>query len=96
MALSLRKDPRIQLVSARKTSNSKHPKVNGKKVSPLHDGPVENSHVANYRTALTNFPLALNRKKWTETEKENLGKGIRQQYQEMVLQLSMDQFRRIS
>ncbi|KAJ6759878.1 SNRNA-ACTIVATING PROTEIN COMPLEX SUBUNIT 4 [Salix purpurea] len=92
MALSLRKDPRIQLVSARKTSNSKHPKVNGKKVSPLHDGPVENSHVANYRTALTNFPLALNRKKWTETEKENLGKGIRQQYQEMVLQLSMDQF----
>jgi myb proto-oncogene protein len=27
MALSLRKDPRIQLVSARKTSNSKHPKV---------------------------------------------------------------------
>ncbi|KAG5229816.1 transcription factor [Salix suchowensis] len=92
MALSLRKDPRIQLVSARKTSNSKHPKVNGKKVSPLHDGPVENSHVANYRAALTNFPLALNRKKWTETEKENLGKGIRQQYQEMVLQLSMDQF----
>ncbi|KAJ6411329.1 hypothetical protein OIU84_007984 [Salix udensis] len=55
-ALSLRKDPRIQLVSARKASNSKHPKVNGKKVSPLHDGPVENSHVANYRTALTNFP----------------------------------------
>ncbi|XP_052303603.1 uncharacterized protein LOC7462515 isoform X4 [Populus trichocarpa] len=93
MALSLRKDPRIQLVSARKTSNSKHPKVNGKKVSPLQDGPVENSHVANYRTALTNFPLSLNRKKWTETEKENLGKGIRQQFQEIMLQFSMDQFR---
>nr|WRO64732.1 MYB transcription factor protein [Rosa persica] len=47
-------------------------------------GPAENSHVANYRmTMLTKFP---DRKNWSEVEKENLQKGIRQQFQEMVLQ----------
>lgn len=66
---------------------------NDKKVSAMYSGPVENSHVANYRKALTHFPISLNKKKWTEAEKENLGKGIRQQFQEMVLQFSVDQFR---
>lgn len=59
----------------------------------MHTGPLENSHVANYRMALTNFPLHLSRKKWTEAERENLRKGIRQQFQEMVLQFSVDEFR---
>lgn len=67
--------------------------VNDKKVSAMHTGPLENSHVANYRMALTNFPLHLSRKKWTEAERENLRKGIRQQFQEMVLQFSVDEFR---
>lgn len=56
-------------------------------------GPAENSHVTNYRTALTNFPLSLDRKKWSKEERENLGKGIRQQFQEMVLQMSVDRSR---
>ena len=59
----------------------------------MYYGPAENSHVTNYRMALTTFPLSLDRKKWSKAERENLGKGIRQQFQEMVLQISVDQFR---
>ncbi|XP_038726022.1 uncharacterized protein LOC120017044 isoform X2 [Tripterygium wilfordii] len=85
-ALSQRKDPRFQLISARDS------KVNAKKASATHFGPVENYHVANYRVALTNFPIVLHRNKWTEAEKENLVKGIRQQFQKLVLQISEDLF----
>ena len=59
-------------------------------------GPVENSHVANYRMALTKFPLSLDRKKWSENEKKNLGKGIRQQFQEKMLQIMVDRLRYFS
>jgi len=52
-------------------------------------GPEENSHVANYRMVLERFPLSLDRKKWSKVERENLLKGIKQQFQEMVLQLSL-------
>ncbi|KDP37900.1 hypothetical protein JCGZ_05339 [Jatropha curcas] len=85
-ALAQGKDPRIQLITARRD------KINEQKFSAMHNGPAENSHAANYRAALATFPLTLNRKKWTEVEKENLRKGIRQQFQEMVLQFSVDQF----
>lgn len=56
-------------------------------------GPVENSHVANYRMALTKLPLSLDRKKWSEVERKNLEKGIRQQFQQKALQIMMDQLR---
>lgn len=64
-----------------------------KSLSPMCYGPVENSHVANYRIAITNFPLSLERKKWSKEESENLEKGIRRQFQEMVLLISGDHFR---
>ncbi|KAJ4713492.1 Myb-like protein [Melia azedarach] len=89
-ALSQKKDPRVQLISAQKLRNSKDSEVTDKKPSAMNYGPAENSHVANYRTALEKFPLSLQRKKWSKTESENLGKGIRQQFQEMMLQLSVD------
>ncbi|XP_065852280.1 uncharacterized protein [Euphorbia lathyris] len=92
-ALGQGKHPHVPLISARKTANSGDTEANGKKVSAMCYGPVENSHVANYREALRNFPFLLKEKKWTEAEKENLKKGVRQQFQEMVLQhYSMDQF----
>ena len=56
-------------------------------------GPEENLHVADYRKASTNFPLSLERKKWSKVEKNDLQKGIRQQFQEMVLQSSIDESR---
>ncbi|XVF12614.1 hypothetical protein REPUB_Repub08aG0134200 [Reevesia pubescens] len=88
-ALSMKKDPRIQLISARKSRTAKDPEVNDKKVTADY-GPPENSSVGNYRMALTKFPLTLQRKKWSREEKENLEKGIRQQFQERALQASVD------
>ncbi|WCJ28107.1 myb domain protein 4r1 [Euphorbia peplus] len=84
-ALGQGKHPHVRLISSRKTANSGDLEVNGKKVSPMCYGPVENSHVANYREALGNFPVMLKEKKWTEEEKENLKKGIQKQFQEMVV-----------
>ena len=60
-----------------------------KKASAMCYGPEENSHVANYRMVLERFPLSLDRKKWSNVERESLLKGIKQQFQEMVLQLSL-------
>ncbi|XWS50801.1 hypothetical protein CRYUN_Cryun12cG0119900 [Craigia yunnanensis] len=88
-ALSMKKDPRIQLISARKLRTSKDPEVNDKKVTADY-GPPENSSVSNYRMALTKFPLTLQRKKWSREERENLEKGLRQQFQERALQVSLD------
>ncbi|MED6194868.1 hypothetical protein PIB30_032524 [Stylosanthes scabra] len=48
-------------------------------------GPPENPHVANYKMVLERFPRSLDRKKWSNEEKENLMKGIKQQIQEDML-----------
>ncbi|KAL2321132.1 hypothetical protein Fmac_030101 [Flemingia macrophylla] len=119
-ALSLKKDPRVQLISAKKSTAPKNSKVykvincilvvevgnvglskvlelgNGDcekkhiKVPAMCYGPEENSRVANYRMVLERFPLSLDRKKWSKAEIENLSKGIKQQFQEMVFQVSVD------
>ncbi|KAJ7975198.1 MYB family protein [Quillaja saponaria] len=86
-ALSLKKDPRVQLISAKRLYAS-----NNSKVSAMYYGPEENTHVTNYRMVLERFPLSLDRRKWSKADKENLGKGIRQKFQEMVLQISIDRF----
>ncbi|KAF9591758.1 hypothetical protein IFM89_007088 [Coptis chinensis] len=87
-ALSQKKDARIQLISACKSKK----KVQDKKVSALCLGPVENSHVANYRMVMERFPLSLRRDRWSDAERENLGKGIKQQFQEMLMQKSLEYF----
>ncbi|XP_019436714.1 PREDICTED: uncharacterized protein LOC109343055 isoform X2 [Lupinus angustifolius] len=89
-ALSLKKDPRVQLISAKKPSAPKNSKSRNKKISAMCYGPAENSHVSNYKMVLERFPLSLDRKKWTNSERENLKKGIKQQFQETVLQNSAD------
>ncbi|KAK2422350.1 myb domain protein 3r-4 [Trifolium repens] len=86
-ALSLKKDPRVQLISSKKPVATK--KSKNKKVAMCY-GPDENSHVANYKMVLERFPLSLDRKKWSNKEMENLSKGIKQQFQETVLQISVD------
>ncbi|KAA8542784.1 hypothetical protein F0562_023936 [Nyssa sinensis] len=87
-ALSQKKDARVQLISVvKQKANSK---VNEKKVPAMYYGPAENSHVASYRMALKKFPLSLSREKWSKEEKENLAKGIKQQFQELLLQKSVD------
>ncbi|KAI4347240.1 hypothetical protein L6164_008068 [Bauhinia variegata] len=87
-ALSLKKDPHVQLISAKKS----YSKNNDKRIRAMFYGPAENSHVINYRMVLERFPQSLDRKKWSVAERENLLKGIRQQFQEMVLQISVDRF----
>ncbi|PON35931.1 Octamer-binding transcription factor [Trema orientale] len=89
-ALSQKKDSRVQLISRKKLWPSKDSKVHDKKIPAMYYGPVENSHVANYRMALTKFPLSLDRKNWSENERKNLGKGIQQQFQETMLQIMVD------
>ncbi|KAI3921949.1 hypothetical protein MKX01_005638 [Papaver californicum] len=91
-AVSLRKDPRIQLISLPKFRNSQTTKANSKKAGNISFGPVENSHVAKYRMVMKQFPLYLSRPRWSQTEKENLWKGIKQQFQEMLLQESIEGF----
>ncbi|GKV45267.1 hypothetical protein SLEP1_g52375 [Rubroshorea leprosula] len=82
-ALSLGKDPRIQFISTRKS------KASGKHCY----GPPENPQVPDYRMALTKLPLSLELKKWSKEERENLIKGIKQQFQEKVLYGSVDSWR---
>ncbi|GAU43918.1 hypothetical protein TSUD_88910 [Trifolium subterraneum] len=84
-ALSLKNDPRVQLISSKKSVAT-----NKSKVSAMCYGPDENSHVANYKMVLERFPLSLDRKKWSNKERENLSKGIKQQFQETMLQISVD------
>ncbi|XP_042502214.1 snRNA-activating protein complex subunit 4 isoform X2 [Macadamia integrifolia] len=89
-ALSQKKDVRLQLISVPKLRNSQDIKANCKKVSALSYGPVENSHVQFYRAVLTTlFPLSLHRQPWSQVEKENLAKGIKQQIQEMLFDKSL-------
>lgn len=67
--------------------------VSDKKVSAKYYGPAENAHVANYRMVLREFPFSFKRAKWSDLERQNLEKGIKQQFQEMLLQKSVDMFR---
>ncbi|KAI3780237.1 hypothetical protein L2E82_10208 [Cichorium intybus] len=82
-ALSQKKDPRIQLITVPKL------RINAAKDTDMHainQGPVDNPHVADYRDAMSKYPFALTREPWSNEEKENLLKGIKQQFQEMLMQ----------
>lgn len=56
-------------------------------------GPLENSHVARYKTALENFPLSFQREKWSKGETQHLEKEIVKQFQESLFQRSADVLR---
>lgn len=85
-ALSQKRDARVQLISLPKQRFS----AKGKKLSAIHCGPPENSHVVSFREALTHFAVSLSRKEWSKEESENLAKGVKQQFQEMLLQRSVN------
>lgn len=61
-----------------------------KKLPALHFGPGENSHIFRCRMVLERFPVSLCKQPWSKIEKENLAKGIKQQYQEMLILNSMN------
>lgn len=52
----------------------------------MYYGPPDNAHVPKYKAVLQKFLDSLNRNKWTREEDLNLVKGIKQQFQDMLLQ----------
>ncbi|XP_071691251.1 uncharacterized protein [Rutidosis leptorrhynchoides] len=84
-ALSQKKDARIQLISVPK-QRANASKLKDKSSLPMLQGPAENSQVANYRDAMSRYPFSLNRDPWSKEEKKNLMKGIKQQFQEVLMQ----------
>ncbi|XP_071901779.1 uncharacterized protein [Coffea arabica] len=87
-ALSQKKDARVQLISVPKLSANVQ--LSQKKSSPMQYGPAENSQVANYREALEKFPVSVIRNKWSKEEREKLSNGVKQQFQKVLLQRSVD------
>ncbi|XP_020258265.1 myb-like protein L, partial [Asparagus officinalis] len=86
-----KKDPRVRLISMQKQRTSKAMKgESATKIPALCHGPPENSHVSKYKMVLKRFPLPFKKQHWSVVEKENLAKGLKQQYQEMLLLNSMN------
>ncbi|XP_077243959.1 uncharacterized protein LOC143884331 isoform X2 [Tasmannia lanceolata] len=88
--LSRQNNPYVRLISLPKPRISNVVKVKDMKISGLHFGPNENSHVPSYKMVMVKFPVSLPRRPWSKIERENLTKGIKQQFQEMLLQKSME------
>uniref|UniRef100_A0A453GRT9 Myb-like domain-containing protein n=2 Tax=Aegilops tauschii subsp. strangulata TaxID=200361 RepID=A0A453GRT9_AEGTS len=95
-------DPRVRLISSEKQSaqSAKEQIIrhlqksilflqNKCKMSPLLLGPAENPHIEKYKVVLKQFPISLQKHSWSDTEKDRLAKGIKQQYQEMLIKDSM-------
>ncbi|KAL1554764.1 hypothetical protein AAHA92_15288 [Salvia divinorum] len=83
-SFSQKKDPRVQLISVPKLkANMKH---NENNVPASCKGPPENVHVPNYKEAMSIFSIPFNKEKWSKEERENLLKGVKQQFQEMLVQ----------
>lgn len=87
-ALSQKQDARVQLVSVPK--QRANAKGSEKNVSAMFYGPLENSHVALYKTAMKNFPLSFQREKWSKHDKKELEKKIIEQFQKKMFEKSAD------
>lgn len=66
---------------------------NEKNIPASYKGPPENVHVPIYKKALETFCIPFNKEKWSKEEMSNLVKGVKQQFQEMLLQQSVDLLR---
>lgn len=63
---------------------------NEKNIPASYKGPPENVHVPIYKKALETFYIPFKKQKWSKEEMTNLVKGVKQQFQEMLLQQSVD------
>lgn len=66
---------------------------NEKNIPASYKAPPENVHVPIYKKALKTFCIPFNKEKWSKEEMSNLVKGVKQQFQEMLLQQSVDLLR---
>ncbi|CAI9113501.1 OLC1v1014113C1 [Oldenlandia corymbosa var. corymbosa] len=88
LALSQKKDARAQLISVSRIDPSS--KLNSKKPSPMLYGPAENFQVSKFKETVERSPAFMGRARWSKEESEKLAHGLRQQFQEMLLQRSLD------
>ncbi|XP_076884384.1 uncharacterized protein LOC143533506 [Bidens hawaiensis] len=84
-ALSQKKDARIQLISVPKNKKRNNDSKIKENSQAINQGPAENSHVVHYRDAVSKYPFSLTREPWSKEEKKNLLKGIKQQFQKMLM-----------
>ncbi|KAG6411125.1 hypothetical protein SASPL_129199 [Salvia splendens] len=87
-SFSQKKDPRVRLISVPKLKANLKPNENN--IPASCKGPPENVHVPNYKEAMETFSIPCNKEKWSKEERENLLKGVKQQFQEMLLQQCVD------
>lgn len=66
---------------------------NEKSIHASYKGPSENVHVPIYKKALETFRIPFKKQRWSKEEMSNLVKGVKQQFQEMLLQQSIDLLR---
>ncbi|KAL1804794.1 hypothetical protein ACET3Z_027862 [Daucus carota] len=84
LEVSQKKDALLQLVQG--TKLRVNAKVNEKSPRVMRFAPCENDHVMNYKAMVEKFWESVNRNKWTKQDDVNLVKGIKQQFQDMLLQ----------
>ncbi|XP_057828110.2 uncharacterized protein LOC131039397 isoform X1 [Cryptomeria japonica] len=90
--LSQDTDSTFKLIACPKarSSSSKLKETADTKVTYRCCGPPENEDVAKYNMVQKSFPTTVERKKWSKKERDNLGKGVKQQMQETLVRQSME------
>ncbi|KAK1377587.1 Myb-like protein L [Heracleum sosnowskyi] len=94
LELSQKRDAFLQLIQATKVRVNA--KGNAKSTRVMSYAPKENCHVANYKAMLEKFSDSMNRDKWSKQDDVNLAKGIKQQFQDMLLQKTYQNAERFS
>ncbi|XP_020593302.1 myb-like protein L, partial [Phalaenopsis equestris] len=85
-----KRDPRVRLISSRKQKSSSTVKENSKKSSALYFAPAENFQMSNYKMVTRRFPVSLRKRQWSNTEKDRLLNGVKQQCLEVLFLNSMN------
>ncbi|KAL8102403.1 hypothetical protein AgCh_027043 [Apium graveolens] len=94
LELSQKKDAFLQLIEGPKVRVKAI--VNAKSTRVMSYAPQENSHVLKYKAMLEKFSDSMNRDRWSKQDDENLVKGIKQQFQDMLLQKTYQNAERFS
>lgn len=85
-------DSTVKLISCSKTrfSSNKSKEPADIKVTYRCSGPPENEDVAKYKMVQKSFPTIVDSKRWSKKERENLGNGLKQQVQEVLVLQAME------
>lgn len=84
LEMSQKREAFLQLIQGTKAKDNAN--VNAKNTRVMSYAPRENSNVANYKAMLEKNSDSMNRDKWSKEDDANLVKGVKQQFQDMLLQ----------